>query len=241
MIVLFLAESSDPAGDEGDAVPATSGLQVNEQALAALVGGGERPGMRRDSRRNRLRLMAAAGLLSDSGRDLTMQQVAETADIAIATAYRHFPSIDELIAGYVLAVVDDQATFAEQLLGDDPDGEDYLATVLGHWIDLIRTHGSMMVNHRSHRGFLERLSAGDPLIARASAAWRPPVDRFLAARGLPPDAADEALYLANLLFDPREILDQLRQTPVDTTALARRLMATLDGAVRGWRSSPITG
>jgi AcrR family transcriptional regulator len=65
---------------------------------------------RRDALRNRQRIVdAAQRLVSDRGLGVSHEQIAEAADLAVGTVYRHFPDrsllIEEALTGHVEAVV----------------------------------------------------------------------------------------------------------------------------------------
>lgn len=61
----------------------------------------ERP-MRADARRNRERIMAAAGeLFARHGRDAQMEDIADRSGLGIGTLYRHFPSKQALLTAMV--------------------------------------------------------------------------------------------------------------------------------------------
>jgi hypothetical protein len=51
--------------------------------------------------------------------------------------------------------------------------------------------------------------------------------------GLEP-LGDEAMFLWNILFDPREILDLINTVGLSKDQTARRLVAALTGAMTGW-------
>ncbi|MGW2663768.1 TetR/AcrR family transcriptional regulator [Nocardia tengchongensis] len=209
-------------------------MAVERHPLFLLASSGKGAGMRRDTRRNRNRLLAAASDLVRDGDDLTMHKVAERADMAVATAYRHFPSIDDLIAAHALAVVDDLVEYAAS---SEATGEELISAVLAHWIDLLQAHGHMLVvNRRSSRGFFERLHAEDPLMVRVEEAWREPVSQFMLVNGIDRSYASHATFLCNQLFDARDILDLLHENGFDQATLAGYLLATFEGALRGWSS-----
>lgn len=212
-------------------MPLSEGVLAAERTLSLLAGGASEKGVRRDTLRNKRRLLAAASELVREGSDLNMQSVASRADIAIATAYRHYSSIDDLISAYVLTVIDDLADYS---LSSKATGTELLADVLEHWIDLIQAHGHVMVNFRSRRGFLARLTSGDPTMCRVQQAWTSPIDEFLSSRDLSPTLAHHALFLTNQLFDPRDVLDLLGAGGHPRKALSAKLQAQLEGALRGW-------
>ncbi|MEV4758140.1 helix-turn-helix domain-containing protein [Micromonospora sp. NPDC049559] len=61
----------------------------------------ERP-MRADARRNRERIMAAAGeLFARQGRDAQMEEIAARAGLGMGTLYRHFPNKEALLTAMV--------------------------------------------------------------------------------------------------------------------------------------------
>lgn len=213
-------------------------MSLSEGMLAAeasleLLDSSAGLGLRRDTRRNRRRLLAAASQLVHEGEELTLQRVAELADIAIATAYRHFPSIQDLVYAYVLAVVEDFASFSDSSESRD---EDLFAEVLNHWIQLIQAHGHLMVSHRSRRGFLERLHEEDRIITSIEKAWRKPLKQLMDAKVIDASLISQGLFLCNQLFDPRDVLDLIYEDKIDPENLAPYLMATFEGALRGWGS-----
>lgn len=186
--------------------------------------------LRRDTRRNRRRLLAAASEIVKGGEDLTIQKVAERADIAIATAYRHFASVEDLVRSYVVAVVEDLALFSAE---SECGGGDLLVDVLGHWVNLVKDHGHVMVNFRSTHGLLERSQSCDPVAAMIETAWNRPIQEFIEHRSIRAELAPSALFLSNQLFEPREIIDMLDYGRVAEADLQRDLIATFEGALRG--------
>ncbi len=66
--------------------------------------------LRRDARRNRQRILEAGReLVVEHGLNVSHEQIAEAADVAVGTVYRHFPDrellVEELLTGHVDAVV----------------------------------------------------------------------------------------------------------------------------------------
>ena len=58
--------------------------------------------MRADARRNRIRIVdAARSLVAESGIEVTMEDIARRAEVAVGTLYRHFPAKDDLVAAVV--------------------------------------------------------------------------------------------------------------------------------------------
>ncbi len=78
-----------------------------------------------------------------------------------------------------------------------------------------------------------RLYAGDTAMQMVREAWERPIRRLLRAEAIPDDYFEGALFLFNMMFDPRELLDlHARDLPMDTV-LAIMKDAYL-GALRGW-------
>ncbi|MHB8576820.1 MAG: TetR/AcrR family transcriptional regulator [Dehalococcoidia bacterium] len=66
------------------------------------------PAMRSDARANRVRLLeAATAVFAERGTEADVKEVAERAELAVGTIYRHFPGKDELIAAVMDQAMDE--------------------------------------------------------------------------------------------------------------------------------------
>ncbi|RKQ92814.1 TetR family transcriptional regulator [Solirubrobacter pauli] len=96
-------------------------------------------GRRADARRNRERLIATAReLFAEHGTGVALADVARAAGVGVGTAYRHFPTVQELVEATYRDEVDRLADAAETLLRERPPGE-ALAAWLHACIDLLET------------------------------------------------------------------------------------------------------
>lgn len=188
--------------------------------------------LRSDTRRNRRRLLEAVGELArEAPDDLTMQAVASRAEIGPATAYRYYSSMEEVLAAYVLSVVEELRDFSAT---STAEGRPLFDAVVDKWMDLLSEHGPALVQLRSRRGYLERLHNGNEIIAAMRDAWSRPVRGLLDDIGLPEDLIEYALFLNNMIFDPREVEDLLQETPLSRREVVTRLTEAYCGALRGW-------
>lgn len=188
--------------------------------------------LRSDTRRNHRRLLEAVGELAREDPDqLTMQAVASRAEIGPATAYRYYSSIDDVLAAYVLSVVEELRDFSTT---STAEGRPLFDSVLEKWVDLLAEHGPALVQLRSRRGYLERLHNGNKIIAAMRDAWSGPVWGLLDDIGLPNEMIEYALFLSNMMFDPREIQDLLQETDLCRREVITRLTEAYGGALRGW-------
>jgi AcrR family transcriptional regulator len=192
---------------------------------------GERK-LRSDTRRNRRRLLEAVGELArETPDDLTMQAIAARAEIGPATAYRYFSSMEEVLAAYVLSVVEELSDFTST---STAQGRPLFDAVVDKWVDLLAQHGPALVQMRSRRGYLERLHDGNEIIAAMRDAWREPVRGLLDDIGLPDEMLEDALFLNNMIFDPREVQDLRRERRLSRREVINRLTEAYCGALRGW-------
>jgi AcrR family transcriptional regulator len=192
--------------------------------------------VRSDSKRNRGALLQSAGeLVRTSGSSVTMNSIAEHAGLSVATAYRHFPSLESVFEAYMFDVAHELRTYSLSL---ETPGPELLARVARKWIELCLVHGPATVHMRSRRGYLERLHEGaDYLLALRDALLRP-ILLFAESRGLTlgRDGEERALFLWNILFDPREILDLRAQLGLTAAQSTEQLLAAFDGALTRWAS-----
>ncbi|MFI6905963.1 TetR/AcrR family transcriptional regulator [Nonomuraea sp. NPDC050394] len=188
--------------------------------------------LRSDTRRNRRRLLEAVGELAREAPDqLTMQAVASRAEIGPATAYRYYSTVDDVLAAYVLSVVEELRDFTA---ASAAEGQPLFDSVVDKWVDLLAEHGPALVQIRSRRGYLERLHNGNEIITALRDAWAEPVRGLLADIGLPDDIIEYALFLNNMMYDPREIQDLLQETDLSRREVITRLTEAYRGALRGW-------
>lgn len=159
-----------------------------------------------------------------------MADVAERAEVSTATAYRRFGSVDEILAQFGYDVGQRLLDFSAKTEGH---GLERLEIVCGFWVRLVVKHGDAMVHTRSERGYFERLRAATPFLTVQADALLPVIADAAAELGID-DPGDEALFLWNMMFDPREIFDLLRTVNLTEEAAARRLYAAFCGALVGW-------
>ncbi|MFI7449766.1 TetR/AcrR family transcriptional regulator [Nonomuraea sp. NPDC049714] len=188
--------------------------------------------LRSDTRRNRRRLLKAVGELArEAPGQLTMQAVASRAEIGPATAYRYYSSMDDVLAAYVLSVVEELRDFSAR---STAEGRPLFDSVVDKWVDLLAEHGPALVQLRSRQGYLERLNDGDAIITAVRDAWNEPVRGLLDDIGLPNEMIEYALFLCNMMFDPREIQDLVQVTDLSRREVITRLTEAYSGALRGW-------
>ena len=160
-----------------------------------------------------------------------MLAVASRAEIGPATAYRYYSSMDDVLAAYVLSVVEELRDFSAS---STAQGRPLFDAVVNKWVDLLAQHGPALVQLRSRRGYLERLHDGNEIIAAMRDAWSGPVLGLLDDIGLPEGMLEYALFLSNMIFDPREIQDLFRETPLSRQEVITRLAEAFRGALQGW-------
>ncbi|MFC6354592.1 TetR/AcrR family transcriptional regulator [Luethyella okanaganae] len=187
--------------------------------------------MRSDTERNRRRLIkAAAHLVARRGSAVRMIDVAERAEVSTATAYRHFGSVDEILAQFRYDVGLRLLEFSQK---SESSGLDLLKGVCEYWVKLVVKHGGAMVHTRSDEGYLARLRAGAAYLTVQADALLPAISQASEEMGID-DPGDEALFLWNILFDPREIFDLLRTVGLTEQQAAQRLFSAFCGALREW-------
>lgn len=191
--------------------------------------------LRKDTKRNQRRLMEAVSELArEEPGKLTMQAIADRAEIGTATAYRYYPTLDAVLSAYVLSTVEQLRRFCEE---SPLEGRELFDALLTKWLELLDEHGPVMVHLRSRRGFLERLHAGNDVIQSVASSLTRPLLGLLDDLELPRDQIENALFLWNIIFDPREIHDLRIETGLPREAIASRLTAAYIGALRGWAAA----
>lgn len=187
--------------------------------------------MRSDTERNHRALLAVAEkLFATAEEPVTLTQVAKEANVAPATAYRYFGSLDGLVIAFRVEVNRGLMEFSENCTAE---GTELAAAVCHRWVELVAEHGHAMAQVRSREGYLTRLRADAPDIASQAAAMRRPLTEACRALGLP-DLGDEAVHLWNALYDPRDILDLRANLGLSVDEAARRLFAVLCAALTAW-------
>lgn len=187
--------------------------------------------MRSDTQRNRRQLVRAAGQLFASKRgQVSMTDIAKQAEISTATAYRHFASVDEILAEFRFGVGEKLRDFS---LKQEASGVALLEAVSRKWVELVVRHGGAMLYTRSGEGYLARLRQGAFYITVQADALERPLREACDELGLQP-LGDEAMFLWNILFDPREILDLINTVGLSKDQATVRLVSALKGALTGW-------
>lgn len=187
-------------------------------------------GLRADTHRNRMLLVGAAGRLFSAGSPATMAEVAGEAGISVATAYRHFSSVEEALAAYRFEVGRELLDFS---VAQEAGGVDLLARVSAQWVQLVVRHGGSMIHTRSAEGYLARIREGAYYLTVQAEALRRPLAEAAQDLGVAADG-EGALFLWNVFFDPREIFDLIYSLGLTPEQASERLVRTFTAALRGW-------
>ena len=108
---------------------------------------------RADARRNREKLLAAAGeLFATVGTDGSLDAVAKHAGVGIGTLYRNFPTRDALVEAAYRAEVEHLCEAAEELLAANPPD-----IALARWMDRFADYAAAK---KGMKGALTQISAG---------------------------------------------------------------------------------
>lgn len=132
------------------------------------------PGRRRaDARRNRDRLVAAAGaVIAEAGAEASLEEIARRAKVGSATLHRHFPSRAELLEAVLRDRVQALRARAEDLLTAPSAGAalvTWLRDVVAH-AATARGFGPALAGYKSDPGFSPHTmirEAAQQLLARA--------------------------------------------------------------------------
>jgi AcrR family transcriptional regulator len=201
---------------------------------------GRRRPLRRDARESREALLDAVGrIVAVQGQAFGLPDVAREAGLGMATVYRHFADVPQLLEEYQARVIRD-LTGALRGVPRDLDARQRFRLMCGLWVDKAHQWGPAAVRIRSHRGVLQRLHHGDPRIAELYATLEPVVRAMVAEGQIPPQPLDYAVLMWVTIFDERVILElrQVLHWSKGRTAarLASAALAVLDAAVADPRS-----
>lgn len=190
--------------------------------------------MRSDTERNRKNLIqAGARLFERSEGPISLTEIAAEAGVSVATAYRQFTSVEEVLNAYRQEV---GQLLLDYSIEQRCNGLEKIEKVSRYWVKLVRERGAAMVPMRNRRGYLERLWEGAEYLQVQADALRPALRESMDELDLP-DIGDKAIFLWNILFDPREIFDLLNTVGLTEKQVGTQLMAVLIGGLRGFATA----
>jgi AcrR family transcriptional regulator len=165
--------------------------------------------------------------------------LADEAEVSRSTTYRNFSSPAAATDAFVDSFLTDFEAEVAALASDGP--VEHLADICHAWAVLVEQHSQALVHVRSTEGFLSRVRRGDPIIGRIHGLMRSAIVEALAAGELPGSGSDSdsgsdtgsgpgsdpdyAVFLWNLLLDPRELLDLAEHRGETVTSAAEALTA----------------
>ncbi|MCU1527960.1 MAG: transcriptional regulator [Frondihabitans sp.] len=193
--------------------------------------------MRSDQQQNNERLIqAAAALFERSEGSISLADIAKEANVSVATAYRHFDSVDDALHAYRRDI---GIRFAEFSFEQKSSGLVLLEAVNGFWVELVLDKGAALVHRRSAEGFLSRYTQREEYMVGQIDALERPLREITELLGLEsvPGIHDEAAFLWNILFDPREIFDLRTTVGLNSVQISRRLTGAFRGALSGWAAA----
>lgn len=193
-----------------------------------------RRAQRKDVVRNNRAIMHAAGEIMRATPDgVTIPAVAERAGLSVPTVYRYYASSEDLLGSYRTEVIAQMRDYSHNC---GTTGAALFDDVLREWGSVIEVYGPGMVQLRSQRGFLERLHSGDETMVLVRSAWERPLRLLLKSHSIDADYFESALFLFNIMFDPREILDLTRRG-LSMSETLEVLKGGYIAALRGWADS----
>jgi AcrR family transcriptional regulator len=194
--------------------------------------------LRQDSIRNQQELVVAVGeLLREDPDSATMPAVAERAGLSLATAYRYFPTLDELHRKFMLSVIDELYESTKTL---ESSGMELFKDTMAQWLRVVAEYGPAMVLVRSREGFLTRLKAGEPHACALERVWGPPVRQLLEEANIDGSQLPYALSLFNAMFNSREIMDFRAVEGMPDEQLVQRCSRLYWSALQGLRDAQAT-
>jgi AcrR family transcriptional regulator len=207
--------------------PRLSGMPATDSGRAV---GDARP-LRSDARRSRDAILAAvAELLTERGPGFTLTDAARRSGVATATAYRHFPSVDDAVSAYY----DQLCAGLLASWGTVPEHLDPASRIRGichEWAAQAASWGPAAVYLRSPRGFLDRLDSGDPFLNAVHDLLSGVLRAAVEAGVIPAQDLSYATLLWVTLFDERVVLDLTHTRGLSPAAaadwLANALLASL--------------
>lgn len=191
-------------------------------------------GLRQDTSRNQQQLLKVAQkLLAEAPAPLSMRKLASEAEVSPATVYRYYGSIEGVVEAFRSNVIADVVAYSEAA---EETGVRLLEAVCLRWVDLVIKDGRAMSHSRSRQGYLARLRKNAPDLKMQEAAVARPLaaacsELEIIIRG------EEALFLWNQIFDPRDVLDLIDSLGLSRTDVCQRLVSTLLGALKGWAAA----
>jgi AcrR family transcriptional regulator len=156
----------------------------------------DRP-LRADAARNRVRILEAAREgIAAHGPDVSMDEIASAAAVAVGTLYRHFPTKDDLVAAvsesHMALVADD----VERALGRVVDGSAAAEEIAGLMVRFIESSSRNRVVKEAARGLGMDLHRTDsPQTARVTVALTELLDRGRADGAVRAGVSVEDVYL----------------------------------------------
>lgn len=160
-----------------------------------------------------------------------MPAIAERAELSVATAYRFFPSLSELRSEYLKSVIEMLAEYSER---SQEQGHLLFDDVLAEWLRLQAKFGDAIISLRSKEGYLSRLHNGESVISTVRRAWEEPVRQLLVDLDIDDMEIEDALYLHNILFDPRDVKDLRAERGWSEGEIRRRLTSAFCALLRSW-------
>ena len=161
---------STPAG-KGGLMPSSGDARSQSSTRVALEH--RSPAPRRDAARNYVRILAAAReVLSESGADACMEEIAARAGVGVGTVYRRFASKDALIDELLRLALEQVLSATEHALArTDGNGLQELLRAFGQSFADHARYASLLLQRRTDAATARRVRAAiDVLTARAVAA-----------------------------------------------------------------------
>ena len=191
-----------------------------------------KPGLRKDALRNIGQLLNAAGaLLRSDPAEASMQAIADRANVSLATAYRYFPTLQSLHTAFLQSVIVNMRDYS---MSSQLAGKALFHDVCSKWVEILDVYGQAMIQIRSRRGLLERLDADDPITSGVLEVWDRPIREMLRESGISEHYFRHALFLFNMIFDPREIEDLRTTEGIPSDHIVALLTEAFYGALHGW-------
>lgn len=189
--------------------------------------------MRRDAERNRQRILAAAStLIAERGLEVSHDQIAQAADVAVGTVYRRFPDKESLVWALFAGQVDAAASSARRALEvEDPWQAltGFLAEVLG-----------ALSGSRGLRELSAGSSHGRALAAYAREQIAPAVTE-LVRRGHAAGVLREEVTEQDLAMIPVMVGAVIRATADVRPEQWRRMLAIVLDGLRSGHPRPLPG